>query len=1840
MIEGFLALSLSVITQAGFVTVDKDSVTAQGVQDVVVKVQKPGMVHVGVNSDVGVTCTLIDHQRGPFWNNGQLGKTSCKADLLLDQGLYKLRLTSPGEKPGKAKKKSSAVIPTAGLDVKGFVDVDAPLVLLPGTSSTVRLPEQKQVTRWLRIPQQQEIVVDVYGRTAGRVSLWRDGQWIEEATAKDTVERPQAGRPIHHQRLITVVDPGDYTLVVYGADAQTFSAGSDDDTAFIAFDAPPASTSRSEVFTLPAWGVFSVKAPGGLAAFLSIDGARSEAVSMTAESVVEDKKLGAMRGAKTACSIDPASPVGACTLTSGGSSDLATVLTVQGPPGTRGRIIWAPNRSTTNSIVGDARSDLSLDVGKDTTSIAVSGLPMSIDAAPLGCALDRLSDRGAFEATVARDLVSVGLTQAWKRKFNTDATTTAVWLNIEKPGLYGISGNDALGASCEVYRLDVTGTDKVRVGEGKDGVCNQKIPLPAGPIEVRFYGGKPGIQELRVGQVGLAALVGNDNQAPMKSGCVFADLKVNSGRYRVRTSGPAGASLRAVFATGSGLPASDGAIVVSVDPGRPVAIKLAPGVSVQAKNVGPGAFSCAFADAALPSCETGPLTAALTSSTLTLTNSGARPTLAIIGRVTPPVPPPSLDPYNGAVPRLPVVQAGSTAWFNLDGTKSKSFLVDVATAGLFDVETEGLLATRCQVRTAVTANLFSGEMNGRGRNCLVESYLKPGRYLVTVDAKGSSVGRAGLTLKARPAWAGGDLTLGDERFVTVEPGTLARHGFTLKKSTEVAWGVQAQSGGLSCRLDDDDGWPVRTVPHDCAGNEVLEAGRYTVTVLPMTVESRRSLRLGEPVLRDTLRGDKTHALALNTNYDAELGEDGKDNFAFSVGADIDVAVRLGTAMQGRIYAADAKGKKGEVVAGIAPTGGTAFGLVSNDGGDGGDGSDGGDGNEGGDGEYNEGNEGEYNGDGEYSDGGDGNEGGNGEYGDGGDGGDSSPRDDGRAAASMLSATVHQPLPALGGEVVSLKAGSYILETEHTRGDVGVGYGVGIFVRALLPGTSVSTRAPAVVDVIGPSSSVSGLVRIKTRGQTDVACRLLDGNGTLVAASSGSGADWNCALAVPLMAGNVYRLYVDAEVLEPGPTEIKAEFLEAKDTGALKDGDSWKLVGKVARANFVAAKGKVTDINLTAAEDFSCAAFDTDGRLLDRHVGVRRCSLLLWGNDSDAPFSVMAWTADRPASVKVGMRERSLKGLGGIFGGTSLDDDVVATANLPGRGRFETAPNARCLPKNQRGALTPCPVAASFDPGTDGDTILVGVALGEKASVPFAERIASLDKRQSDERQLGPRHGVEHQKTPAKALHLVDVRSLPGSGARPACTIEGGASSVDESRCVAASGLTTDSVLAMWTRPGGSLPVRLVQQSIVPPTATPLVVGTSTVTGAVRSTLPTEPWRLDLAVPKDTWVVQLDDADRAVDLCAPDASLKPLARVGLARCVLRGRGGSVVVARAIGDANGKDPFEVRADVIRFAAFDEPARLLQNLFELKARGPGRERLRFAAGASDRSLRVEGPGVKACAIHTDDGGRIAGCAGTIGKGLAGDVVIEHDGRAIRASLGNKGDFYGNRFGALPSSSSSSSGSAAMQPGRAEGLSGNLVQRTLTAPVRGVLRVRATGGVCAVTNSKGTVVGSEGVGAGCDLGVVVDKGDARIWVRGFGGGSLAGTLAVGFEPITTLTEGVGKETVVQPGEARVFEVTLESDGELGVGLKVDAEVLECALLNSAQEVVADGCQIFGRFNKGTWWLRVEAPPDSGPRRFSPVVFGLKGADIDVPEDYLREFFRRVPRPVTPVVDASKEVR
>ncbi|HEY4222726.1 MAG TPA: hypothetical protein VGO62_15325, partial [Myxococcota bacterium] len=591
------------------------------------------------------------------------------------------------------------------------------------------------------------------------------------------------------------------------------------------------------------------------------------------------------------------------------------------------------------------------------------------------------------------------------------------------------------------------------------------------------------------------------------------------------------------------------AISLTVAAGDPLLIHARPGAKLKC-TIG-GVAGCTSA---------GPLPA---STAVTLEVTDDMPVLAVLARESKAteVPVVRADPSIG---RLASIGAGQSLYLDFERGQQRSLLVDVKEPGLYDLETEGLLATACRLRTPTVSDLVAGSENGRGRNCLVQGYLKPGQYLFSASASGDSRGRAGITLVKRPPRDLGSIGVDDELFFKVEPGELAQQTLDVKKGGSLSLSASGQGATLSCRVDDHDGWPLLPVPAPCDLTQDFEAGRYLLTVLPLTVPSQRRTALTRTTEPVVLSGEKTHPLALNVPAQAQLGTDGKDSFSFTLATDLDVGVDLDHGMQGHIYKAVGN-TRGDLVDTVPPaSSGGALSVRSADASDAGDAGDASEG-ESDDGaaeqestapsedqgpapeEHEEESAPEM---GE-------NEGGEGEGGD--DAENRAQRQaqekNARNASAQALAKITMPveLPALTGHVAHLSRGNYILETEHSRGDVAIRYGIALHVRELAPAVVMDIPVPGRVDVEMPriaDGTSSGLLRIKSHGSVDVRCRLRDATGALVAESADSGADWNCAMAAPLPGGK-YSLTVEAEALKPGTTHLQATYLEAKDTGPLK-----------------------------------------------------------------------------------------------------------------------------------------------------------------------------------------------------------------------------------------------------------------------------------------------------------------------------------------------------------------------------------------------------------------------------------------------------------------------------------------------------------------------------------------------------------------------------------------------------------------------------------------------------------------------------------------------------------------
>jgi hypothetical protein len=130
---------------------------------------------------------------------------------------------------------------------------------------------------------------------------------------------------------------------------------------------------------------------------------------------------------------------------------------------------------------------------------------------------------------------------------------------------------------------------------------------------------------------------------------------------------------------------------------------------------------------------------------------------------------------------------------------------------------------------------------------------------------------------------------------------------------------------------------------------------------------------------------------------------------------------------------------------------------------------------------------------------------------------------------------------------------------------------------------------------------------------------------------------------------------------------------------------------------------------------------------------------------------------------------------------------------------------------------------------------------------------------------------------------------------------------------------------------------------------------------------------------------------------------------------------------------------------------------------------------------------------------------------------------------------------------------------------------------------------------------------------------------VRRFADQPLAGTVVWTVEPPEPLADGIGAPRLLGPGDAKLFTLDVRAPGRVGIGLRSDGDVLACALRDGGGRLLATGCQALVQLAPGRYWLEIAAPDDAAPQQLRPVVLGLSGEAAPIPEEYLRDLWKRI---------------
>ncbi len=1734
------------------------TVPGAGRHEALLTLDAPAAIHLSARSASGTACEVIDRVRGPFARAGSVGGTNCELDLLLDAGQYKVRLESPRRGKGQVT-----------LTATPFQELNAASTrLVPGSGVLTALKPGQQASWWLSVKDRSIPWVRVAGRHAGDVRLWRNGEWLEPQGPSRTLVSPRPGQPMHEWWLDSTLEPGEYQLVVYGRDSTTVTGSSVDDSLTVEMGFRPGPPERTVAFTLPPSGFFAVQVPSqSLAGVLTLDAAPP--------STTELQLLRGGRSPVASCRLEKGALVPECSASVHGAGAL-TVMVVRGPPGLRGQLEWAEYRTDQASpsfggYYGPSTTRLGFSGNFGRALLAVHDLPHDTDSAPLGCQLEQLAPDGSVAAIVARDVLRLGDGERLEREFNYDEGGAVLWFEVgsggnvlQRVGLssrrYRIATSGGRKSSCEVYRVGGTGELKrLTQTDPEAKACNQLLALDPGVYQLQLSGGLSGVESLRIEPDGEK----DAKPITARGGCLLPSVSLGAAYYRLTLSRRGAVVVRGLGLQALPLTGSE-PLHLQLDARRTVELPLRLGAQVTVRSAGGVAFGCALKAGAVRARAGECVVASGTTDTLTLANPGDAPlnlTLGAPGALPALTAPAAYQPTLAPLPKI-APETPTHFDFALQQTHSVTFEVD--TPGLYEVTTQGLLSTACRLRTPVIDGVAGDQRGGRGRNCLIQTYLQKGRYLFSASTVGASRGRGALFLSRRPPKEHAALSGEAEQFFRVEAGELVQQRLTVKTAGAYELATTDQgSSPLACRLDDPQGWPVERVPTNCSSTRSLLAGTYLWTQLPLTVESMRRTQLKKVRDAVTLKGNKPHRLEAFTWYTAELGADGKDEFLFSLEGETPLDVVLTAGMQGRVFRLekDKAPKAVEVVPPMQPAAGAEDGesyepeSSSEDEGDG-------------EREYSEGD-----GDGEYADEG-----------------------EAQAAPAEVAQARAAPPPPSGARL-TLPAGQYKLVAEHSRGDVGVTYQLHWGSATLLPGMTRTLPVPSTVPLLVPRD---GTLRLRTVGEADVRCRLLDDKGRLVLEGSENGADWNCAIAEPITKGR-YTLVIESETQRPGDTRLSVALPTVEDKGTFADGQKLSLGASVVSfAVPVAELDAVQELTVSAQgkTPLSCALETAEGVVLHRRSRVATCALLV--RPRLERFRVRLWTTDGVASVVTAFRSRPVKQ--GSPG--SVPGDGALGVAVPRAGRYRTSPQLSCLEASEAGLLRPCGPELSLEAG---GVIFSGVGTRPQA-LPLEEQVAAA-KDSALTLPLSRLPFIQAVRASAPSLFLLEARVQHGERAAPSCAFDG-PGTVRERRdgaCFAASRVGPEAVGRLWAPSDAEVEASVVRRAVALPGASEaLAPGRRRLTfgGLGRFALPkTSRARVELTLPRDAWAVLLDDGGAALDLCAPTDELR--------RCVLTAQGGSVVLLTPEGRADATTVLlEGRAPAVAFTG----------LYEDAPRAPGSLRLTVPAGDSERVATIEG--ALRCTVALGDGTRVASCRARVPAKQPAELLIEHAAGPLRAMVHPPGRERAARLGLeLPVVPGPALGPAVAVP-----MPGGRIDRTLVVAQDAVVRVAAEQGVCGLFRGNDLLT-VDGLDTGCELVRVLSPGTYRVLVRPFAGRPLPGTVRWTAEPVTQLAEGLGADDWLAPGEVRLFRFDTANRGKVGLGLQAKSELLDCAVYTDSNQLVGEGCHQYLSLDKGRYLLTVRNPPAPGatPLAFRPVLLGLSGERNDIPEAYLSDFFRRV---------------
>ena len=832
---------------------------------------------------------------GPIGSDGISGTKDGRLDVFLDKGTYKIITHSSANGSGTVK-----IFARKSIDK----NPDKVPVIEEFDSRSDTLSDFQSVSYWLVIKKRRSIYLESAGRALADMRLWLNGSWLTTYKPSIKTITPSSGHDMLDCRIVATLNPGKYLVVSYGGPPKPWTGNDPSSPLYFRYGIPELDPVLRSSRKVSPFGedLYRVKGPSNHF-YLYTEKKEPFTLGVSAYDETRLPDSPTFSAAISKKSIEPeCKVVGYAT-----DKNNYSLVSVEGPPD-HPYEIQAMKPHEYYKFHG-------LPVGRYWVSTVHTGfIGDNIGAT----AIITPEYYVKYMRPVATSTIEIGLKSPWARRFNLLSMTTLI-VEIKDGGNYTVN---TTGVECSCKFEPFLTSYPPHYKSPPFWNPPHTFSLEKGFYWLKINPVKKGIISLSISKEGSPflslvkkAFSSNEEEQsafnPVKGWCQFPEITLGSRSYSydwvLWVNKQPGVDWDVIIRR---LPLKlKRALPVGLMPGQRLQIHfVSSGSSILEINNPDGKNELALeldgsSGSVMKSFGPG-------KHTLTAVNKGTKSFLFSV-KVNPYYEKPYYEPDTLPLVlaekiNFPVVTENKPYFFDIERQGRRTALLHIDSPALYRIETTGLLKTGCTVRTRTMPVLFSDQAGGVGRNCLVQQYLKPGDYQVTVRALGATAGHAGLIVRKTELIRGDDLLPGKIVKDLVPTDSAVVHNFTI---TDDASSYRIKTLGLDksfkCRIEDSDNWPIISPTATADQTLKFSRGEYSIMTLPYPVETTRISSLTRVSGKAEIKGRGPHQLALNHKLENVWHKgnerDQADLYLFKIPAPLNVSISLGqTLMQAAI----------------------------------------------------------------------------------------------------------------------------------------------------------------------------------------------------------------------------------------------------------------------------------------------------------------------------------------------------------------------------------------------------------------------------------------------------------------------------------------------------------------------------------------------------------------------------------------------------------------------------------------------------------------------------------------------------------------------------------------------------------------------------------------------------------------------------------------------------------------------------------------------------------------------------------------------------------------------------